>query len=61
MNPSQADKLRIKLKFDNCFSIGRNGLSGGFVLLWNNDVEVVIKSYNSYHVDAVVKDRNSAP
>lgn len=42
------------LKFENCLTISRNGLSGGLALLWNSKVVVDIKSYSMYHIDAVV-------
>ena len=44
--------------FANCFVVDKNGLGGGLALFWGSNVEVEIKSYNSHHIDAVVKNGN---
>ncbi|KAL9687653.1 hypothetical protein QQ045_032060 [Rhodiola kirilowii] len=48
--------MKIKLGFDNCFAVDRQGLSGGLAVLWNSDTDLEIISYSKFHVDAVVKD-----
>lgn len=50
----QMNNVRIKLKFDNCFSVSRNGLGGGLAMLWNSNVDVNIASFSSHHIDAEV-------
>ncbi|KAL9681535.1 hypothetical protein QQ045_013320 [Rhodiola kirilowii] len=47
------DSMKWKLGFQNCFVVGREGLSGGMALLWNNEAELEIVSYSKSHVDAI--------
>lgn len=53
------DWLRIKIGFRNCFVVDRVGLSGGLALLWNEEVDLTIKSYSRYHIDALVEEGSS--
>ncbi|CAM8888420.1 unnamed protein product [Rhodiola kirilowii] len=49
------DSLRVKLGYSNCFSVGRKGLGGGLALLWNDEVDVSLRSYSKAHIDVFVK------
>ncbi|CAM8924063.1 unnamed protein product [Rhodiola kirilowii] len=49
------DKLRVKLGYSSCFAVSRNGLGGGLALLWNNEVEVSLRSYSKAHIDVCVR------
>ena len=45
----------MKLGFRNGFHVPRHGLAGGLSLLWTDEVELGIRSYNDFHIDAMVK------
>lgn len=53
-----------KLGFDSFFGvdcdIDRGGRRGGLVLLWNQNINIDIKSYSSYHIDALIRDDSSS-
>uniref|UniRef100_A0A803PQ54 Reverse transcriptase domain-containing protein n=1 Tax=Cannabis sativa TaxID=3483 RepID=A0A803PQ54_CANSA len=51
---STCDTFRTRLSFDSAFEVPRNGLSGGLLLFWNNDVIVNILNYSSNHIDYIV-------
>ncbi|KAL9419029.1 hypothetical protein AB3S75_036894 [Citrus x aurantiifolia] len=52
MRPMQKDDVRAELKFENCFTVGRNGLRWGLTMLWSFDIAVNIASYSQHHIDA---------
>ena len=54
MRPMQIDVVRVELKFENCFTVGRNGLRGGLAMLWSSDIAVNIASYSQHHIDAEI-------
>ena len=47
-----------KLAFDNCLAVDRNGMGGGLAMLWNDDLELEIVSYNNHHIDGLVRGAN---
>lgn len=47
----EAKKVRVKLGFNNCFVVEREGLGGGLMLLWAEKMEVVLASYSQGHID----------
>ncbi len=49
--------VRCRLGFKGGFNAPRSGGGGGLALLWDDSVQVVIKSVSSSHIDAVVEDR----
>ncbi|KAL9675120.1 hypothetical protein QQ045_003321 [Rhodiola kirilowii] len=55
MKAGEWDLLRVRLGFKNCFSVDRRGLAGGLALLWNEEVEVSVRSYSRWHIDASVR------
>lgn len=59
LNSKAWDMLRVKIGFQNCLSVSCKGRSGGMALLWKSDIDVVIKSYSSYHIDATVNSASS--
>ncbi|KAL9422137.1 hypothetical protein AB3S75_034409 [Citrus x aurantiifolia] len=50
----QMDVVRVDLKFENCFTVGRNGLRGGLTMLWSSDIAVNIASYSQHHINAEI-------
>lgn len=53
------DTLRVELDYQNCCSVNCIGRSGGLVILWKSDVNVVLNSYNRFHIDATVNSGSS--
>ncbi|CAM8928966.1 unnamed protein product [Rhodiola kirilowii] len=52
------DVMKWKFGFQNCFVVGREGLSGGMAVLWNNEAELEIVSYSKSHIDTVCQGRD---
>ncbi|CAM8923717.1 unnamed protein product [Rhodiola kirilowii] len=52
------DRVKLNLGFHNCFVVGREGLSGGLAMLWNNEAKLEIISYSKSHVDAVLQEED---
>lgn len=50
------ESIRIKLKFDFCFSINCIGRSGGLAVLWNNKINCNVLNYSRNHIDMLVMD-----
>ena len=48
--------VRCRLGFKGGFNAPRSGGGGGLALFWDDSVQVVIKSFSSSHIDAVVED-----
>lgn len=56
------EDIRIRLGFANCFVVDCRGKSGGLCLVWDDSVELRIKSYTAHHIDAEIdgdSDRGS--
>lgn len=54
--------VRVKLGFDDCFSINFISRYEGLAILWNSDVNIDLKSYSRWHIDMVVQsDSGLAP
>jgi exonuclease III len=48
------DYLRIKFGFDHVFKVDSVGRSGGLLLMWKEDIRVVIQNYSRRHINAVI-------
>ena len=48
------DGLQQKLGFANGFRVGSFGRGGGLVLLWTQDCEVKVQSYDKLHIDVEI-------
>jgi hypothetical protein len=51
---SRMEGVRIKLGFDNVFSVPSLGRSGGLALLWKNEAERGYSKFSQHHIDAHV-------
>lgn len=49
---------RVRLSFFCCLTVDKIWRSGGFALLWSDDINVSIFSYSSSHIDAMVIDNS---
>ena len=49
-------KVKERIGFPNGLVVPSEGKSGGIALLWIREVEVEIKSFSRFHIDAVVTD-----
>jgi exonuclease III len=54
MNNKKCDFIRIKLGFDYSFCVDCVGRSGGLLLLWRNDLNVIIQTYSRRHISAII-------
>lgn len=54
---SYLERLRCRLKFNNLFIVLRKNLWGSLVLLWNNDLNLHIRTFSPHHIDVVVNPR----
>lgn len=54
-------KLRLKAKFENCFSVDRDRLGQNLALFWNKGLRVTICSFNKYHVDCIIEKDGIPP
>ena len=51
-------KVKERIGFPNGLVVPSEGKSGGIVLLWIREVEVEIKSFSRFHIDAVMTDHS---
>ncbi|KAL9678179.1 hypothetical protein QQ045_016018 [Rhodiola kirilowii] len=49
----------MKLGFSNCFIVKSLGKSGGLAVLWDNDVDLTVRSYSDNNVDVGIKADSS--
>ncbi|KAL5740942.1 hypothetical protein ACOSQ2_030122 [Xanthoceras sorbifolium] len=56
LNSFGAGNIRVHLGFDGCFVVDRVGTGGGLILLWQNSVDVTVRSFNCGHIDCIVSD-----
>jgi hypothetical protein len=52
-------QLKWRLGLNHAFGVDSRGQSGGLVLFWHGDMELVLLGLSSRFIDARVKDRDS--
>ena len=52
LSKTAAERLRVFLGFEGCFTVEPVGRSGGLVLLWNLELIVSVGSYSRFHINA---------
>uniref|UniRef100_A0A2N9HN71 Reverse transcriptase domain-containing protein n=1 Tax=Fagus sylvatica TaxID=28930 RepID=A0A2N9HN71_FAGSY len=57
LNTVRMEGVRVKLGFENVFSVPSLGRSGGLALLWQNEAEIVIQNFSQHHIDAHVESQ----
>ena len=50
------EKIKFSLGFSNGLIVPNRGRSGGLALFWSTDVNLEIKSYSQYHIDATITE-----
>jgi len=55
---NKTEELKYVLGFDFCFTVNKQGQSGGFILYWNSSVNCSISNYSNNHIDAEIRDIN---
>ena len=53
-NRAYLEKVRCDLRFDNLFVVPRRNLGGGLALLWMTSLNLHIRTFSPYHIDAMV-------
>jgi len=53
---NRVEGLRFSLGFDFSFGVSSSGRSGGICIFWKNSLDISIKNFSQYHVDAWVKE-----
>lgn len=53
------EKIKFSLGFSNGLIVPSRGRSGGLALFWSTDVNLEIKSYSQYHIDATSLSRTA--
>ena len=53
-------KVKLKLGYVNGFYVQRQGRGGGLAMFWRKEVNLEIKSYSKYHIDAVIIEEASS-
>lgn len=49
------NKIKTAFNYSGCFIVDCIGRSGGLCLLWKDDIDVSIRSFTFYHIDAAIK------
>ena len=53
-------KVKLKLGYVNGFYVQRQGRGSGLAMFWRKEVNLEIKSYSKYHIDAVIIEEASS-
>ena len=49
------DGIRRKLGYQIFFTIPKVGIGGGLALLWDDTIDLVVKSFSNNHVDVIIQ------
>lgn len=56
VHSNKIEELRVKLGFDFCFAVDRQGRGGGLAVLWRQQSTCSIQTYSSNFINMVVTD-----
>jgi hypothetical protein len=59
MSAQRSQELCWRLGYPNAFGVSCNGLSGGLVLMWKNEISLDIKSFSKYHIDGWISENTA--
>lgn len=54
----EEETFKVEMSYDCCLGMPSIGLSMGFMLFWNNDLDVRILSFSQGHIDASITKDN---
>ena len=54
------ERVRDRLGFTNGLVVPSRGHSGGLALLWKREVNLNIKSFSNFHIDATITEVNTS-
>ena len=53
-----AERVRVFMGFDSCFTVECVGRSGGLMVLWRNSIGFSVHSFSRFHVEGLVTDED---
>lgn len=53
-NAKNLNKIKLSFNYSGCFSVDCVGRNGGLCLFWKEEVDVLIRSYSKFHIDASI-------
>lgn len=53
------ERIKNRIGFANGLIVPSVGKSGGIALLWAREINLEVKSYTRFHIDAVISKPNS--
>ena len=53
------ERIRNRIGFANGLIVPSVGRSGGIAFLWTREINLEVKSYTTFHVDAVISETSS--
>ena len=56
LDTTRLEVLRCRLKFSSMLVVSRREQGGGLALFWKQEVNIMIKSYSTHHIDTVVNE-----
>lgn len=54
LHQSQPFFQKTNRLFDNCYAIDVVGRSGGLILLWGDEIDLIVESSSMYHISACI-------
>lgn len=56
ISKTRVENLRVLLGYQSAFAVGSNGRGGGLCLYWKNDINLSVRVFKKYHIDATVSE-----
>jgi hypothetical protein len=56
MSVDSSQNSRHKMGFHKAFGVSSQGFSGGLVMMWKDDMNVVIKTSSKFHIDVWITE-----
>ena len=56
---NRMERIKNRIGFANGLIVPSVGRSGGIALLWTREINLEVKSYTRFHVDAIILETNS--
>ena len=59
LHVNKLDKIKRICKMNAVVGVSSAGSSGGLAMLWNDNVQLVLKSFSVNHIDVIVEQRGN--